>query len=269
LVAFIVAEMREEDPMMPLGLFRSPTFAGANLLTLFLYAALSGLLFFLPFMLIQVSGYPPSEAGAALVPFVLTMFLLSRWAGGLVTKYGSKLPLIIGPLITAAGFTLFGILKAGNGSYWTAYFPAIMVMSLGMSISVAPLTTTVMGAVEERHAGIASGINNAVSRIAGLIAVAVFGVVLLSTFRSNLQTQLGSMNLTPDQQAQILSQGNDLLNLKIPEGVDPATADAIRAAVSSSFVRGFHVTTYASAGLAVLSAISAWGLIAGKEKSTR
>jgi EmrB/QacA subfamily drug resistance transporter len=266
LVGFVVAEVREKNPMMPLGLFSSPTFSGANLLTLFLYAALSGLFFFLPFMLIQISGYQPSSAGAALLPFVFTMFVLSRWAGGLVTKYGSKLPLIVGPVITAIGFTMFGILSSGSGSYWTTFFPAIMVMSLGMAISVAPLTTTVMGAVEERHAGIASGINNAVSRVAGLIAVAVFGVVLLSTFRSHLQNQLGGMPLSSDQRTQILSQGNDLLNLKIPEEIDPSTADAIRSAVRTSFVDGFHITTYSSAGLAVLSAISAWILIGGKEK---
>src|SRR2546427_1360492 len=136
--------------MMPLRLFRIPTFAGANLLTLFLYAALGGLLFFLPFNLIQVQGYTATAAGAALLPFVLMMFLLSRWAGGLVERYGSKLPLVIGPVITAAGFALFALPDAATGSYWTSFFPAVMVMSVGMTTSVAPLTTTVMGAVDER-----------------------------------------------------------------------------------------------------------------------
>ena len=193
---FILAELREKNPMMPLALFRSNTFSGANLLTLFLYAALSGLLFFLPFMLIQVHGYAASSAGAALLPFVITMFVLSRWAGGLVTRYGSKLPLTVGPLLTAGGFALFGLLSGNGGGYWTAFFPAIMVMSLGMAISVAPLTTTVMGAVDERHAGIASGINNAVSRVAGLLAVAAFGVVMLLSFQRGLEQRLGSMDLS-------------------------------------------------------------------------
>src|SRR5580765_5571591 len=137
-IGFVFAELRSEHPMMPFGLFRSKTFAGANLLTLFLYAALGGIMFFLPFNLIQVQGYSPAAAGASLLPFVITMFLLSRWAGGLVDHYGSKLPLVIGPLIAGAGFALFTLVGADAGSFWTSFFPAVMVMSFGMCIAVAP-----------------------------------------------------------------------------------------------------------------------------------
>jgi len=269
LITFVYAEWREKDPMMPLGLFRSHTFSGANLLTLFLYAALSGLLFFLPFMLIQANGYSPSAAGASLLPFVLTMFVLSRWAGGLVTRYGSKLPLIVGPLITALGFLLFGLLASHSGGYWTTFFPAIMVMSFGMAVSVAPLTTTVMGAVEERHAGIASGINNAVSRVAGLLAVAVFGVLMLLSFQRGLTQRMNDLPLSAEQKYQISSQSNDLLNLKIPDDVDPRTANMIKSGVRDSFVGGFQSITFASAGLAIASAFSAWLLIEGKSKSKK
>ncbi|HYN82160.1 MAG TPA: MFS transporter [Gemmatimonadaceae bacterium] len=266
LAGFVFAEAHHEQPMMPLGLLRSPTFAGANLLTLFLYAALGGLLFFLPFNLIQVQGYTATAAGAALLPFVLTMFLLSRWAGGLVERYGSKLPLVVGPVIAAAGFALFALPGAEAGSYWTSFFPAVMVMSIGMTVSVAPLTTTVMGAVEEHHAGVASGINNAVSRTASLLAVAVFGVLMLNAFNSSLAERLNALPVSSEARAQLVGQSTDLANMKIPDEVSGETLVATRQSIRDSFVAGFRLVAYLAAGLAAASALASWLLIEGKAR---
>src|SRR5256884_6145505 len=218
--------------MVPLALFRSPTFRGANLLTFLLYGALSGITYYLPFNLIQVQGYSATFAGAAFVPFSLIMFLLSRWAGGLVDRFGAKLPLVVGPVITALGFALFAVPDIGNGagSYWTTFFPAVVVMGLGMTITVAPLTTAVMGAVEQRHAGIASGINNAVSRAAGLLAIAVFGIVALSVFTNSLESHLATLHLSPGVQQAIEAQRTRLAGITIPTSVGGEAQAALKRA---------------------------------------
>jgi EmrB/QacA subfamily drug resistance transporter len=185
LVAFAIVERRIRDPMMPPALFESRAFTGANLLTLFLYCALGAAMFVLPFTLIERHGYSVVQAAAAQVPLVIVLALLSPWAGRLVDRYGPRLPLTVGPTIAAIGFALFSR-AADDGSYWTGVFPAMMVMSLGMAVTVAPLTTTVMTSVDEGRAGLASGINNAVSRIAILLAVAIAGVVTGGSFHTGL-----------------------------------------------------------------------------------
>jgi EmrB/QacA subfamily drug resistance transporter len=267
LLAFLLVEARRSAPMVPLTLFRSHTFSGANLLTLLLYGALSGVTFFLPFDLIQVQGYTPTLAGAAFVPFILLMFLLSRWAGGLVHRYGAKLPLVVGPLITAVGFALFALpgITSGPGSYWITFFPAVLVMGLGMTITVAPLTTAVMGAVEQRHAGIASGINNAVSRTAGLLAIAVFGIVALTVFTSSLESHLATLHLSPGVQQLIEVQRTRLAGITIPTSVSGEAQAALKRAIDESFVSAFRLVSLLGAALAVLSALSAWLLIEGKQ----
>ncbi|OLE02546.1 MAG: MFS transporter [Ktedonobacter sp. 13_1_20CM_4_53_11] len=268
LLAFLLVEARTPAPMVPLTLFRSRTFSGANLLTLLLYGALGGLTFFLPFNLIQVQGYPPSAAGAAFVPFILIMFLLSRWAGGLVNRYGAKLPLVVGPIITAVGFALFALpgIENGPSSYWYTFFPAVVVMGFGMVITVAPLTTTVMGAVEQRHAGIASGINNAVSRTAGLLAIAIFGIVVLSVFNSSLDSYLATLHLSPDVRHLIDVQRIKLVGITIPTNVGSEAQVALKRAIDESFVNSFRLVSLICAALALVSALSAWLLVEGKKQ---
>jgi len=268
LVFFLVVEARKQHPMLPLTLFRSRNFSGANLLTLFLYTALSGALFFLPLNLIQVQGYTPIAAGAALLPFILLMFLLSRWSGGLIKRYGAKLPLVIGPIIVAVGFGLF-MLPGVGGSYWLTFFPAVVVLGLGMAISVAPLTTTVMSSVKENRAGVASGINNAVSRTAGLLAVAVFGLVMLQGFNSSLDERLRALQVTPQVKQELEQQRMRLADAEPPAALDEATKAKLHEAIEQSFVTGFRRVAFGSALLAVLSAVSAWLLIAGKKVDLR
>jgi EmrB/QacA subfamily drug resistance transporter len=280
LAAFVVLEARTRAPMMPLGLFRSRTFAGANLLTLCLYGALGGALFFLPFDLIQVQGYSAAAAGAALLPFVALMFLLSRWAGGLVDRYGPRLPLVAGPAVAAAGLALFALPGSG-ATYWLSFFPAVTVLGLGMAVSVAPLTTTVMGAVDTRHAGLASGINNAVARAASLLAVAAFGLVVLGAFQRGLERRLdaiGAMDavgatvssrahdtaLSAADRAAISAQSLKLAALVLPPDLDAAARAAVQRAVRESFIDGFRLAMLIGAGLALLAAAAAALLIDGR-----
>lgn len=266
MASFLLHETRTAHPMLPLALFRARSFSGANLLTLLLYAALGGTLFFLPLNLIQLQGYSSTAAGAALLPFILIIFLLSRWAGGLVEKYGARIPLIVGPLIAAAGFALF--LRPGiDGNYWTTFFPAVVVLGLGMAVSVAPLTTTVMNSVPERRAGIASGINNAVSRAAGLLAIAVFGIVMLQSFERALERRLTTMALEPNARAAILRQENKLAAIEIPPSIEPVARRLVRQAIDESFVNGFRLVMGLGAIFAVSSAASGWLFIQPKARA--
>jgi MFS family permease len=225
--------------------------------------ALGGVFFFFPLNLIQVQGYSATAAGAATLPFILIMFSLSRWSGGLVSRYGAKLPLVIGPVIAAIGFLLFALPGIG-GSYSTTFFPAIVVLGFGMAISVAPLTTTVMGSVTQARAGVASGINNAVSRTAGLLAVAILGIVMLQAFNARLNQSLKSIEITPSVRQELDAQRIRLAAAKAPADLNPGQRVELERAIAESFVYGFRVVMLIAAGLALLSAIAAWVLIEGK-----
>jgi EmrB/QacA subfamily drug resistance transporter len=262
LILFLLVESRLSSPMLPLTLFRSRTFAGTNLLTFLLYAALGGTLFFLPLNLIQVQHYTPTAAGAVLLPFILIMSLLSRWAGGLVARYGPKLPLVVGPVITAAAYILF-LLPGIGGNYWTNFFPPAVVLGIGMAITVAPLTTTVMNSIAQSRAGIASGVNNAVARTASLVAIAVLGVVMIQVFKSNLDHRLSSANMPGEIVQSVQTQSTRLAAIDVPQNLNAETRQVIRNAIDESFVSGFRCVMLIGGALAAASAVTALFWIGG------
>ena len=267
LVFFIVHEARAKNPMVPLKLFRSKDFAGANMLTLLLYAALGGMMFFFSLNLVQVQGYSATAAGAALLPMIAIMFTLSRWSGGLIERFGPRPPLIVGPLIVVVAFILFAV-PSVSGNYWTSFFPAVVTFGLGMAITVAPLTTTVMGSVSEEQAGVASGINNAVSRTAGLLAIAVFGVVISHAFSRELGARLNAVGVDEQVRSSIYEQRVKLAGVEVPETLDSQHREQIKQAIAGSYVFGFRLIMILSAALSLASALCAWGWI-GKSRPAK
>ena len=256
LFLFVWVEARRSSPMVPLRLFRSPTFSGANGLTLLLYTALTGVFFFLPLNLIQVQGYSATRTGAAFLPTVLLIAGLSRWSGGLAGRIGARLPLVAGPMVAGAGYALLA--RPGVGvSYWTGFFPALIVIGLGMGVSVAPLTTAVMDAAPTEHAGTASGVNNAISRVANVLSVAILGVVMVAVFGAQLQKGLSSLTLPPDAQEAIEAQRNDLANLQPPASLEGERRAAVERVVDEAFVGAFRVVMLLAAGLAFLGGVVA------------
>lgn len=265
LALFIWLESRLSAPMLPLDIFRVTTFSGTNLLTLLLYAALGGALFYLPFNLIQVQGYSPMAAGAALLPFILLVFLLSRWSGGLVERYGARLPLIVGPIIIAVGYALFAVPDIG-GTYWTTFFPAVAVLGLGMALVVAPLTTTVMNSVPTHQSGVASGTNNAVSRVAGLLGIVIMSIIMAYVFNAALDGRLAPLDLSTEAQAVVNEQRANLAGAQLDVGAEPDAQAALDRAFKESFVAGFRLVMLVAAGLALVGAVTTWFMIEGKQE---
>lgn len=254
LVLFLVAENRQGNPMMPLWLFNSRTFTLTNVLTLLLYGALGVVMFMVPLVLIQVQHYSATAAGAALVPFAVIMFALSRWAGGLIKRVGARLPLTVGPALAGAGVALFALIKV-ESSYWTTVFPAVSLLGLGMAITVAPLTTAVMGAVDTSHSGVASGVNNSISRVAGLLAIAVFAVLVARTFERRVSPALERIDLSPGERAGLERELPKMAGAELESAsLDPAQRTAARQAIDEAFVAGFRVVALGSALLCLAAA---------------
>lgn len=257
LIVFTAVQLRSKHPLVPPRLFRSRTFTGANLLTLFLYAALSGALFFVPLNLVQAQGYPEAIAGFTILPFMLMLTLLSRWAGGLYERIGPRLPLIIGPAVAGAGFFLLALpgVTGGPPDYWTTYFPGILVLGIGMGVTVAPLTTAVLSAVPRQNTGTASGVNNAVARTAGVLAVAIMGALALVLFRGGLEQRALDLGLSQPQLEAVRAEAANLAEARPPDTLMPEQAAQVEASIAGIFVDTFRLLMLIAAALAWLSAL--------------
>jgi len=256
LAGFLVVEARSAHPMIPLKLFTSRTFSGVNLLTFGLYGALSAGTFFLSLDLVQAQGYSMSVAGFAFTPFALILTALSRWAGGLVDRAGPRLPLVIGPGVAGLAFLVmaFSGLSDGPARYWVTFFPGIVLLGVGMGITVAPLTTAVMSSVATHFAGTASGINNSVSRVAGVLVIAVAGALALILFSHALQAHTASLSLDGAARAALSAQASRLGGAVVPTEVGAASVGAVQEAIRMAFVDTFRVVMLICAALAWVGA---------------
>jgi EmrB/QacA subfamily drug resistance transporter len=245
LVAFVLAEAREPEPMMPLGLFRSRTFSGVNLLTLLLYGALGGAFFFLPFLLIQARGYSATAAGAAYLPFTLIVGLLSRWSGGLIDRFGARAPLLIGPAI------------AGLGGRYGAVLAAMIVVGLGMAVCVAPLTTAVLNAVPAHRTGVASGINNAVASVGSLLVIAMLGSIALGLFNHSLDRRLAQAAISPAVRLAVNEARGGFVIPPLPPGLSDEERRQSQAIIADSLVSTVQKVLWVAAALALAGALTA------------
>jgi EmrB/QacA subfamily drug resistance transporter len=269
LIAFVIIEAKSKHPMMPLQLFANATFSGANLLSFFLYAGLGAGMLFLSLNLVQVQGYSQLQSGLTFLPFTIMMVSIARYAGTLADKYGPRLFLICGPAAAGLGLLILSFIKqtAGPSDYWTTFFPGIIVFGLGISFTVAPLTAAVMGSVSDHFSGTASGVNNAVTRIANVFANAIFGALAVLFFAGALQGNIKNIKLNPKQKQEITAQSADLGNAKVPQGMN--NDKAITQAYHESFISAYANIMRISAGLGFLGALMAVGFIRDKRMKKR
>lgn len=253
IIIFIVTELRQTEPLVPLHLFRNPLVAGANSVTFVLYFALNGVIFFLVLNLQQVQGYSPATAGLGLLPPIVLIAFLAGPAGALADRIGPRLQMVVGPLIVALGMALL-TLGGPDASYLKHFLPGLVLFGLGMSLVIAPLTKCAL-AVEPQFSGAASGVNNAVSRVAALMAVAVLGAIVFSTFTTRLNDTISASELPQEQQIQILSQSDRLGGIIIPDTFDETTRTVAINAIRESFVYGFRWAMGICAVLALAGAL--------------
>jgi EmrB/QacA subfamily drug resistance transporter len=256
-ILFLVIESRSKHPMLDLKLFRSRNFSGANLMTAFLYGALSGALLFLPLNLIQIQRYSETNAGVATLPVSILLAVMSPLMGRFLGRIGARLPMTLGTLIVGLAFFLFSLtgLTAGEADYWTTFFPGILCIGIGMGLVVTPLTTTVMSALPSEYSGTASGVNNAVTRSAQVLTIAVFSIIAINVFTASMNARTASLNLPNDARAALTIEAQKLGNAQPPQGLDGAAQTEVTQAIRLSFVEMFQQMMRVAAVFCVISAV--------------
>lgn len=261
LVLFVAVERRSPWPLLPPALFRSRTLTAGVLFVLAVHPTFYGLLLFFPLQLIQAQGYDPARTGLTLLPVMVLLAALSRFAGGLVDRFGPRLPLTIGPLLSGAGFLLLsrGGETAGPSEFWTAYLPPLLLIGAGMALSLAPVSTAILAAVARERTGLASGINATATRLAGALGVALLGAVVLASFESTLTER--ARELPADLATALVAQAPRLGDARPPAGL-PADLEArARATLRGALVEAFGSACLLCAGLCAGGALLAWGLM--------
>ena len=260
---FIWIEGHSDHPMLPLNLFRSRTFTGANTLTLLLYGAMNSVLFFLPLSLIQVQGYTASAVGIALLPMTVFMVGFSFVMSRVIDRFGPRPPLIVGPVVIGAACVLLAMLEPSSGqdTYWRTLFPPVCLFGIGMGITLSPLTTAVMASVDEHHAGMASGLNNTVSRSAQVLALAVTGGIALLLFRDALLSDPRVMALPIEARDFLSKESIKLAETSVPLSLAPQVKDYLQDLIGQSFADSISVIMWIAAGIMFICGLLAALLI--------
>jgi EmrB/QacA subfamily drug resistance transporter len=267
LIFFILIEKKSNHPMMPLQLFKNKTFTGANLLTFFLYAGLFAGMLFLTLNMVQIQGYSQLQAGLTLLPFTILIILISRWSGSLSDKLGPRRFLIGGPSLVAIGLLMLSFIKNTNGpsDFWITYFPGIFIFGLGMSLTVTPLTSTVMGALPNHYSGTASGINNAISRISNVFTNAIVGALAILFFTGYLSSGVTHISLTENVKTRVIQQAANLGDAKVPTDVSEENKKEVAHLYKEGFIKTYTQVMRISAALALAGALMAIIFISDKK----
>lgn len=252
LIAFCLVELKVKHPMIPFTLFKDRAFSGVTLVTFVLYFAMSGVFFFLTLNLQQIQGFSATTAGAAFMPIIILLFLISRWAGSYADKFGPRLLMIIGPAIIAAGFFLY-MLPGAGANYWLTFLPATVVFGVGLGVTVAPLTTVALASVPIQLSGLASGVSNAVSRVGTMLAVALLGFLMVLQFSASLRYETRSLDLSQTDHQFLEEEALKLGGAEAPATLTSELVEGVETAIDRAFIDAFRLMMGLCAVLALVS----------------